>query len=590
MKQFFKYMLASAFGVLLAGILLILFVLMLVSVKISSLEEDKTVEVKPNSVLHIHLNYPIEERGTTNPLENFDLFTLESNLRPGLDDILKSIHNAQLDDKIKGIFLDVFIIQGGWAQVEEIRNALLAFKESGKFIYAYAEMYTQKAYCLASVADKIYLNPEGYLEFNGLSANVMYLKGALDKLEIKPHVIRHGKYKSAAEPFMSETMSEENRLQLSTLLDNLYQHLLSNISESRNIAINDLDTISQNLLIQNAKDAVKYGLIDSLYYMDQVLASLNYKLEQEHDKKINFITLKKYKNAPEIDKKKYTKTKIAVIYATGEIVTQEGDDDQMGANKIARAIRKARLDSNVKAIVFRVNSPGGSALGSDVMWRELVLAKEAKPLIVSMSNLAASGGYYIACPADTIIAQPTTITGSIGVFGLIFSSQDFFKNKLGINFEKVKTGKFSDLGDPTKPLTAEEEAIIQKEIDRIYTTFAQKVADGRNLSYAEVDSIAQGRVWSGIEAKKIGLVDMLGGINTAIDVAAKMANLENYRLTSLPNKKDFKEEIMKQLMGEAQIYFTKLELGDSYKYYRKIRKMIGRDVIQALYPFDLDIH
>lgn len=554
MKQFFKMMFASMIGGILSLFVLFFLFFVIIMGIIASADEDDKVEVKENSILRITLSENISERSSDNPFEDIDFMTFESSSSLGLKEIVASISKAKVDPSIKGIYLDVSMVSGGLTTVEEIRNALLDFKKSNKFIYAYSEVYTQKAYYLASVADSIYLNPAGLLELKGFNAQYMFFKGALDKLEIEPQIIRVGSFKSAVEPYMQTQMSDSNRLQTNVFMGSIFNHMISNIANARQLNIDSVKNIAVELKVQNANDAVKYKLADALRYKDEVLNTLMKETDRGSIKDINFIDLKKYIKSAKANIST-DKNKIAVIYANGEIVGGEGDDNIIGSERISRAIRQARLDENVKAIVLRVNSPGGSALASDVMWREIVLTKKVKPVVVSMGDVAASGGYYIACAADVIVAEPTTITGSIGVFGILFNAQKFFNNKLGITFDQVKTGKYADLGDYTRALSESEKFIIQNEVNRIYEDFTQKVAAGRNMPIEKVKNIAEGRVWSGIDAKRIGLVDEFGNTDTAIAIAAKKANLSAYRVISLPEIEDPIKKLMKNLSTEAKMYF-----------------------------------
>lgn len=588
MKQFFKFMLASMTGFFLGAIILFFLLLAIVSGLMMSVQGDKKVAVSDNSVLEINFEDPIKERTSKNPFEEMDFTNLKAEHSPGLDQILKSISKAKADDRIKGIFLDLTKIQAGLATIEEIRNALIDFKKSKKFIYAYSESYSQGAYCLASLADIIYLYPQGDLDFKGLQVNLMFFKGTLEKLELKPEIIRHGKFKSAVEPFMYDKMSPENREQISTFINGIWNNILDGISSSRNISKITLQQIADSLSARKPADALRLHLVDKIAFYDEVLSDLKKKTGIEEKEKVKFVTLKKYVNAF-VKAEDFSAKKIAVIYANGDIVSGKGQDDQVGSTRIAASLRKARLDSTIKAIVLRVNSPGGSALASDVIWRETVLAQRAKPLIVSMGDYAASGGYYISCAADTIVARPNTITGSIGVFGLLFNAKDMFKNKLGITFDGEKTGKYADIGDMSRAMSDEERAIIQEEVEKIYDTFITHVSEGRNISKSAVDSIGQGRVWTGSDAKKLGLVDVLGGLNDAIEIAAKKANLTNYRTIALPEQKEFFEQLMEDINTEVSTTFTKQQLGESYIYYQKLNELVNEKGILAKLPFNIEI-
>jgi protease-4 len=586
MKQFFKFMFASMAGFFVSIVLLVLILVGIVSGIMMGLREDEQVTVSDNSVLEIKFEDPVTERTNKSPFEQGRFsFTLDRS--PGLEDILKNIDKAKSDDHIKGILLDVSSFSAGIATMEEIRVALTDFKKSGKFIYSYCEGYPQGGYYLATVADKIYLNPEGEVDLHGLSVDLMFFKGTLEKLDLKPEIIRHGKYKSAVEPFMYDKMSPENKEQISKLLHSIWDNVIENIATARKITREEVQTIADNLSGRTAKEALDAKLVDKLIYYDEVLDELRMKTGIEKDEKVKFITMKKYTHAS--GKKDFSADKIAVVYAAGEIVSGEGNDDQVGSEKIAAAIRKARMDSTIKAIVLRVNSPGGSAIASDVIWRETMLAKKVKPFIVSMGDYAASGGYYISCAADTIVCRPNTLTGSIGVFGLLFNTQDMFKNKLGITFDTVKTAKLADYMNMTKPMSEGAKAAITTQVEGIYRTFVSHVSQGRSLDAAFVDSIGQGRVWSGTDAKQLGLVDVLGGINDAIAIAAKKANLSSYRTIALPEQKEFFEKLLEDMNTEASVSIAKNSLGENYQYYESISKLLKKQGIQARMPVDIII-
>lgn len=582
-------MFASALG-LVVGIFLLFFILIGIG---SSMGDKQTVEVKEKSVLHIKLDKQVKERGTASPFGDLNAGPFAPDASIGLNDILSSLKNAVNDDNIKGVYLDIQGVPAGMATVEEIRNALLGFKESGKWIVSYSEIYSQKAYYVASVSDELWLNPQGMLEWKGLGSQMMFMKGLFEKLEIEPQIIRYGKFKSAVEPLILDKMSAANRMQTMTYLNDLWNKMLSGVAEGRGKTVAELDKMAQDATIQNGKDALENGLVDELLFKDEVMANLRAKLEiEDEDEKINFLGLGKYKDAPTVkgdDEKTGKKEKIAVIYAVGSIEGGQGDDETIGSEKISAEIRKARKDDKVKAIVLRVNSPGGSALASDVIWREMVLAKKAKPVIVSMGDVAASGGYYIACAADTIIAQPNTITGSIGVFGVLMNAKKLVNNKFGIMVDTAKTNRFADLGSPFRPLTELERGIIQNGVNEIYTDFITKVAEGRGMAVADVDSIGQGRVWSGEDALEIGLVDMLGGIDDAIEIAANMAELENYRVVEYPTKKDPIEKMIQDLSGQGEEAFLKRRLGVHYQYVKDAEELMNMEGVQARMPYQLYI-
>lgn len=588
MKQFFKTVFASMIGAFLSILLLIFLGVLVLVGSIMSLSKEDKVEVKEHSIIQINLNEPITERGNDYPF-NFSSvmnFNVEQSL--GLDEILASIKKASTDPNIDGIYLDISGVSAGLSTTEEIRNALLKFKESNKFIYAYSEYYTQKGYYLASVADSIFLNPSGLLELKGVNAQYMFFQHALEKLEITPEIIRVGSFKSAVEPYMSDHMSDSNRLQTNVYLSSLFGHMIKNIASSRKLNNDSTYAIATKLKVRNAEDAVTYKLADALIYKDELLQKFAKNTSQSSINDIRFISLKKYNKSSPADVT-ISKNKIAIIYANGEIVSGDGDENSMGSEKISRAIRKARLDADVKSIVLRVNSPGGSALASDVIWREMILAKKDKPVIVSMGDVAASGGYYIACAADTIVAEPTTITGSIGVFGVLFNAQKFFNNKLGITFDQVKIGEYADLGDYTKPLSPSERMIIQNEINRIYNDFTSKVAEGRKMPQENVKRIAEGRVWSGIDAKRIGLVDVLGNIDDAVKIAANKAKLTEYRIVNYPELEDPFEKIIKQLGGNVKAYLMPNEYKELAPYLKTLESMKNNKGIQARLPLNFQI-
>lgn len=587
MKEFFKLVFASALGVLLSSFVLLIFSIIVIVAVISVAGKERKAEVSSNSVLYITLNYPISERSIKNPLDNLSFIGYENN-NIGLNDILASIKKAKIDKNIKGVYLNAADIAAGYATIEEIRNSLLDFKTSGKFIIAYSDVYTQAAYYLASVADKVYLNPEGVVDFRGLSSEITFYKNALDKLGIEAQVIKVGTYKSAVEPFILDKMSEPNRLQIKSFLGSMYNHMIQKVAESRKLPFDSVYAISYYTKMRNASDALKYKMIDKLVYKDELLDELKVLTGLEKDKDVKSVSIEKY--APTSDEKESNSNNIiALVYATGEIISGEGNDEKIGSERISRTLREVRTDEKVKAVVLRINSPGGSSLASDIIWREVMLTKKVKPVIVSMGNVAASGGYYIACAADSIFAQPNTITGSIGVFGLIPNMKNFFNNKLGITFDGVQTGLFSDMGSFTKPLTNAEKLIIQQEVDRIYTAFIQKVAEARKKQPASIDSIAQGRVWSGMDALKNGLVDRLGNTDNALHAAVKKAQLSDYKVVEYPKLKDPLTSIFNNSSDQLKTYFTKRELGGSFVYYQQLKQALSTSGIQLRLVYNIDV-
>ncbi len=591
MKSFFKYTFASIIGFLVAS-LLVIFIFFGIVGSIVSSSQDKTSIVKDNSILKISLSDGVVDRVSENPMDNFDIKAMKSDNKVGLNDILKELNKAANDDKIKGIYLDLNGLPAGMATTEEIRNALLEFKDSSdKFIIAYSDYYTQKSYYLASVADKIYVNPQGLVEWKGIGGEVMFYTEALKKIGIEPVIIRHGKFKSAVEPFMLNKMSDANREQTITYIGSIWNNVMDGISKKRGVPVEDLNMYADSMKIQNANDALKYKLVDGLKYKDEILDELKTLSGTKKDDDLEFITLNTYKNSPKLNVDKVrAKEKIAIIYATGEIKMGDGSIKEIGSDGLSEAIRKARLDSTIKAVVLRVNSPGGSALASEVIWREVVLTKKVKPVIVSMGDVAASGGYYISCPADRVFASRNTITGSIGVFGLMFNGEELM-NKIGISVDGVQTNAHSNIGSQYKKMTQEEKDVIQKGVEDIYGVFIGHVSEGRGTTPALIDSIGQGRVWSGVNAIEIGLIDEFGGLKDAVKYAAKKANLDKYRITELPKQKDFMEALLKDFTGEIETKVLEKNLGLTYKYYYRLNEILkSNGVTQARMPYDIEIH
>ena len=587
MLNFLKRLVGSVLTMVIS-FFIIFFVIIGIIVSSSSDAEETTI--KNNSVLKINFKGQIIDRGN----DEIDIENIinQSEAKVGLNNILSSIEKAKKDDRIKGIYLNVENISASIATLEEIRNKLKEFKDStNKFILSYSEVYGQSAYYISSVADEIYLHPQGMLELKGLAYQGMFFKNTLEKLEVEAQIIRHGKFKSAVEPFMLEKMSKSNRMQVSRFLTSLWGDLTKGMSEGRSLSQKEINSMAQNLLIQEADQALQYNLVDKLAFKDELVDSLKSKLNLTKDQKINFVSLNKYKDVSVKDKNtKYSKNKIAVIYATGEINGGEGSPESIGSEGLSKTIREAREDKNVKAIVLRVNSPGGSALASETILREMALAKEAKPVIVSMGDVAASGGYYIACQADTIVANPTTITGSIGVFGVLMNAKEMMNNKLGITIDTVKTNKHADIGSIFRPLTRVERQIIQNSVENVYDTFISRVSLGRNLSKEYVDSVGQGRVWTGRDALELGLVDVLGGLETAIEISSNMADLQDYRIVNLPKQKDPIEVLLQDLMGEeVRSSIVKKELGDFYDTYMELKNINSMDQIQMRMPQTFEI-
>ncbi|NLU40472.1 MAG: signal peptide peptidase SppA [Bacteroidales bacterium] len=592
MKSFLKYTLAT-----MVGFILVIFFWFLIAVGIVSAivaSSDKETVLENNSVLEIKLDGEVVDRATDNPFENLDIPLLASTQKVGIDLLKESITKAKNEDKVKGIYLRIDDVSAGYAACEEIRSALVDFKSSGKFIYAYSEVYSQKAYYLASVADKIFINPEGSLMFTGISSSTPYFSKALDKLGVEMQVIRHGKFKAAVEPYILDKMSPENKEQIETYIGSIWNNVLGEIATSRNTTVSALNSIAdENMYFRHAKKLIANNLVDSLVYEDQVLDFLKNKAGIESKKDIPFVTVSELKNVPaKRESKGLAKNKIAVIYAAGEIDMESSSslsEEGISGIALSKEIREARQDSSIKAIVLRVNSPGGSALASELIWREVKLAADQKPTVVSMGNLAASGGYYIACAADSIVANPTTLTGSIGVFGLIPNANELIDGKLGIKNEVVNTNKLSDMPSLTRALTDEEKQIMQEMVENVYSTFVSHVAEGRNMTYEQVDAIGQGRVWTGENALKLGLVDKLGNLDDAIAIAKNMAKLDTYRVVKLPKETDPIEELMKGFSTKMKMSILEKELGSAVKYYKSLESIKNSSGIMARIPHGLEL-
>lgn len=585
--NFIKTFFASCLGSFVAlGLIIILTIVFLVSMVSGLSGEDNRTMVEDNSVLHIKLDVPITENEFENPLEGLPIPGAESPL--GLLPFKRAIANAKTDAKIQGIFLDLSIFMGGYGVAKEVREALIDFKSSGKWVVAYSEFYTEQAYYVASASDKVYLNPEGEIEFNGLAVEVSFFKKMFDKLEIKPQIFRVGDFKSAVEPFMLDKMSTENRLQLNELISDLHQTMLKDISESRNIPYEELKQMADKMSVTDTRSALQLGLVDSLFYFDQVQHELRNRLGLADEAEIELIKFGKYKKS--FSTYKDSKNEIAVIVADGEIVTGKAQNGVIGSDTFAEELRKARNNDKVKAIVLRINSPGGSALASDVMWREIVLTTKVKPVIASMSDYAASGGYYLAMGCDTIVAQPTTITGSIGVFSVLFDLSSFLDNKIGITFDEVKTGDVGELVTFTRPLTEVEKTIWQKKTDEIYNSFTAKAAEGRNMSVEDLRKVASGRVWTGTQAKQRGLVDVLGNFEDAVAIAANKAGVaEDYKIRFYPKQKSFIEEWLSEADDYTNTRLLKSELGDQYPVYMRLKSLKNYQGSQARIPFEMKI-
>lgn len=588
MKSFLHSFLGSLVAFVVGSVVLVVIGVIIISSIVALSSSDSVTDVKEKSVLTLKLDAQIVDRAEENPFASLELPGFQGQSKIGLNAILKNIEKAKKDDRIKGIYLTPKIIMAGYATVEEIRNALIDFKTSGKFIYSYSDTYTQKAYYLASVADSIIVNPEGVVGFRGLSAERTFYKGLLDKVGVEMQIIRHGKFKSAVEPYVRTSMSEASRIQTETYLGSIWDHVVKKVSEARKIDVEQLNAIAdETTMLRDVQLAADNKLVTGLKYKDQVLEDLRALTGVKAKKPIPSVSISKYTKAVVPGKKKLHKDKIAVVYAEGAI---DGTSEGIDSEKISKAIRKARLDSTIKAIVLRINSPGGSALGSDVMWREVVLAKKEKPVIASYGDVSASGGYYMSCAVDTIVASPTTITGSIGIFGMIPNASKLLEKKLGVTRDVVSTNKNSDLLSLKRAMTPFEKELFQERIESGYTTFISHVADGRGMTLKEVDKIGQGRVWSGVNAKEIGLVDVFGGLNTAIEIAKEKAKLDKYRVVAYPKLVDPFEKFIKGLSGNAKAMFFKNQLGEGYEYIQLLEKVKGMKGIQAAMPYELTIY
>ena len=585
--NFIKTFFASCLGSFVAlGLIIFLSIVILMSLISGISGDDNKTIVVDNSVLHLKLDVPISENEIENPFEGLPIPGAESSL--GLLPFKKVISNAKTDSKIQGIYLDLTIFMGGYGVAKEVRDALIDFKTSGKWIIAYSELYTEQAYYIASAANKVYLNPEGQIEFNGLSIEVSFFKKLFDKLEIKPQIFRVGDFKSAVEPFMLDKMSNENRLQLNELISDLHHTMLVDISETRNIGYDELKRMADKMSVTDTQSALQFGLVDSLFYFDQVQDDLRVRLGLAKDADINFINFGKYKKS--FSTYDDSKNEIAVIVADGDILPGKAQNGVIGSDSFAEEIRKARNNERVKAIVLRINSPGGSALASDIMWREIMLTTKVKPVIASMSDYAASGGYYLAMGCDTIVAQPTTITGSIGVFSVLFDVSSFLDNKIGITFDEVKTGEVGELVTITRPLTDVEKAVWQKKTEEIYNSFTSKAAEGRNMSVEELRKVASGRVWTGAQAKERGLVDVLGNFEDAVNIAASKAGVEDdYRIRYYPKQKTFIEQWLTEAEDYTNTRLLKGELGDQYPIYMRFKKLENYQGSQTRLPFEMKI-
>jgi protease-4 len=583
MRNFFKIFFASLLALVIFSLIGFLILVGIIASAATSAKPD----INSDAVLVVDLTKQYKEQKDESILSSFT--SNSDNDIPGLYDVVRMIAYAKTDNSVKGIYIKCDDNANGYAASEELRNALIDYKKSKKFIIAYGDVISQKAYYVATAADKVYCNPKGLLDWRGMASTLFFVKGALERLEIQPQIFYAGKFKSATEPLREYQMTEANRLQTSVYLNDMYSRVLTAVAEKTGVDTASLHNLANRGAIRTAYDALTYKLIDAVKYDDEVKSEIIGKLGTKDTAKINYVSLGKYAKA--VDFTKSGEGRIALIYAEGEIKDGKGEDGEIGSDDYRNLIRKVRLDKNIKAIVFRVNSPGGSALASEEIWREITLAKKAKPVVVSFGDVAASGGYYISCNADSIFAQPNTITGSIGVFGIIPNMKNFFNKKLGVTFDAVKTGPFADMLGVNRPLNEPEKMFIQNTIDTIYTAFKGRVSEGRKLSLAVVDSIAQGRVWTGQRALQIRLIDRIGNIKDAINCASRMAKLKDYTLREYPEKKNFFEKIMNDYKNDVKVKTIKEEIGEEqyaiFKQLKNIRKIVA--IPQARLPFEVNI-
>ncbi len=580
MKQFLKFTLATIVGVIVASLLGILILFGIIGAVAGS--SEKATEIKPNSVYQLDLEGSLIDRSEDDPFSAAlsEIFGQPEQKVIGLDDVLANIEKAKNDENITGIYLKGGTLYGGFASFKEIRDALVDFKKSGKFVVAYSDNYIQSNYYLATVADKILINPQGMLELKGLSADLVFFKNTLDKLGIEMQVVKVGTFKSAVEPYINTKMSDANREQVTVYMNSIWKTMLNQISESRKIPVDTLNVYADEMMMfQPTEKSKQYALVDSLVYVDEVDSVLNsyiagYKLVTHSD----------MCKVP--DNKKFEKNKLAVIYAVGGI--DGGDEQGIVSKDLVETINDVAKDKAVKAVVFRVSSPGGSAYGSEQIWRALTNLKAKKPLVVSMGDYAASGGYYISCMADVIVAQPNTITGSIGIFGLIPNIEGL-NNKLGLSYDGVKTNKMSDALSVNRPFRPEERDLMQNYVNRGYELFVKRCADGRKKTTNEIKAIAEGRVWTGEDALKIGLVDKIGGIDEAIKIAVDKAKLTAYNVKEYPVKEDFATKLMKSFGEDMETRFIKAQLGEQYKLFREMKNIDKINGIQARLPYELII-
>ena len=578
MKNFFKMTFATMLGLLLFSVLSLFISLSVIGAIAAS--ADKTTSIEPNSVFKLTLKGSLVERSEENSFASIMSSIDDSQAVMGLDDILLAIDKAAKNENVKGLYLDIADFSAAPASMKEIRNALKAFKETGKFMAAYADNYTNGTYYLASVSDQVAMNPQGMLGLTGLTMNTVFFKDALDKLGVEMQVFKVGTFKSAVEPYINTKMSDANRLQMTQMSGSIWTDMLSDIGTSRKLDVSVFNRFAdEGLFFAESEKAYELGLVDTLVYKSSVDTLLKVLAGDDYKS----VSLKAMKNATADED--YSSNKIAIVYAVGAI--DGGNDEDMESDKIAETLLDMANDDAIKAVVLRVNSPGGSAYGSEQIWHAASLVKAKKPLIVSMGDYAASGGYYISCVADTIVAQPTTITGSIGIFGLLPNFKGLTE-KIGVAFDGVKTNEFADFGMVMRPVTVSERALFQNYVNRGYELFVKRCADGRGMSAEAIKAIAEGRVWTGVDAQKNGLVDVLGGLDTAVKIAVEKAGLKDYNLKEYPAKKNFVEELMNDFSSSVETRVLRNQLGDNYRYVSYLKEIQSRQGVQAIMPFVVD--
>ncbi len=586
-SKFFGRLLPATIGAIVGFMLAISFVIggLVDTLNLAIDETNKPSKIEPKSILKLTLAKPIVEDYEFDPIRNLNLSSFSEDYL-GLRQIKKALQIAASEEGIQGVFLNISDVQAGYASLAELRSAIRKFQESGKFVITFSDIISERALFLATVSDEFYVNPVGYVEFNGLVSNKVFIKGMLEKLGVKPEIFKVGSYKSAVEPLQRDNMSDSSRYQTTVLIESLYGRIINQMSEDLEIDSEELRALSDSFQVRKGNDALKYKLVTNTGYLHNAEERIRELLEEPSGTKLNYIGVNKLIHGRGATMK--SDNRVAVIVAQGEIVGGKGDKLQIGSSSLITEIRKARSNDTIKAVVLRINSPGGSALASEIIWKELELTRQNKPVIASMSDVAASGGYYIATGCDSIVANPTTITGSIGVFGILLNVDSFLKDKLGITTDRVGTGPFSDFGSGTRKMTEREREIMQAEVEDIYSLFLKRVATARGLSLEEVNRLAKGRVYSGMDAYRVGLVDKLGTLSDAIEIAAAKAGITEYDIQYLPRQKMVIEELMETLEGGESV--ERKELLAMLPYIKAIKSLSEKvNQIQARLPYDLII-